>query len=68
MARALQLAPKEMATGVRGAQTLIREAKQRRSESRDIDLFGRAATMPEHGRLGCAPHNEAGEKGIDHER
>ena len=63
-----QLAPKETASSLGGAQTLIREAKQCLSQSLDIDLSQLAATMTEHGRLGCAPDNEAGEKGIDYER
>ncbi len=57
-----------MASRLVGAQTLVRAAKQGLGESPDIDLVGLAATMTLHGRLGCALNNEAGEKGIDHER
>jgi hypothetical protein len=57
-----------MALALCGAQTFIRAAKPGCTGFPKIDLPGLAATMTEHGRLGCALDNETGEQGIDDER
>ena len=57
-----------MASALFGAQTLVSAANHSRGGLAKIDLPSPNTTMTEHGRLGCALDNAAGEKGIDNER